>query len=96
MWVTNIRIGKETLFYTNLIIVMTEIRKIQSRRVTVHLNKVWIRFSIRKRIGGVTEIPFVGESSKRELLSLLGNWYEPESYESIFSSIASDAVFFSS
>jgi len=44
----------------------------------------------------VTEIPFVDESSKWELLSLLGNWYEPESFESIFSSIASNAVFFSS
>ena len=44
----------------------------------------------------VTEIPFVDESSEWELLSLLGDWYEPESYESIFSSIASNAVFFSS
>ena len=47
-------------------------------------------------IGIVTEIPFVDESSEQELLSLLGDWYEPESFESIFSSIASDAVFFSS
>jgi len=46
--------------------------------------------------GNVTEIPFVDESSEWELLSLLGDWYEPESFESIFSSIASDAVFFSS
>jgi len=44
----------------------------------------------------VTEIPFVDESSEQELLSLLGDWYEPESFESIFSSITSDAVFFSS
>jgi len=44
----------------------------------------------------VTEIPFVDESSEWELLSFLGNWYEPESFESVFSSIASDAVFFSS
>jgi len=43
----------------------------------------------------VTEIPFVDESSKQELLSLLGDWYEPESFESIFSSTASNAVFFS-
>jgi len=43
----------------------------------------------------VTEIPIVDESSERELLSLLGDWYKPESFESIFSSIASDAVFFS-
>jgi len=27
--------------------------------------------------GNVTEIPFVDESSERELLSLLGDWYEP-------------------
>jgi len=46
--------------------------------------------------GNVTEIPFVDESSEWELLSLLGDWYEPESFESIFSSIASNAVFFSS
>jgi len=46
--------------------------------------------------GNVTEIPFMDESSKQELLSLLGDWYEPESFESVFSSIASDAVFFSS
>jgi len=46
--------------------------------------------------GNVTEIPFVDESSERELLLLLGNWYEPESFESVFSSIASGAVFFSS
>jgi len=46
--------------------------------------------------GNVTEIPFVDESSKWELLSLLGNWYEPKTFESVFSSIASNAVFFSS
>jgi len=45
--------------------------------------------------GNVTEIPFMDESSEWELLSLLGNWYEPETFESIFSSIAFDAVFFS-
>jgi len=45
--------------------------------------------------GNVTEIPFMDESSERELLLLLGDWYEPESFESIFSSIASDALFFS-
>ena len=44
----------------------------------------------------VTEIPFVDESSERELLSLLGDWYEPESIESLFSPFPSDAVFFSS
>jgi len=44
---------------------------------------------------GVTEIPFVDESSEWELLSLLGDWYEPKSFDSIFSSLASDAVFFS-
>ena len=44
----------------------------------------------------VTEIPFVDKSSEQELFSLLGDWYEPESIESVFSSIASDAVFFSS
>jgi len=46
--------------------------------------------------GIVTEIPFVDESSEWELLLLLGDWYEPESFESVVSSIASDAVFFSS
>ena len=46
--------------------------------------------------GNVTEIPFVDKSSEWELLSLLGDWYEPESFESVFSSIASNAVFFSS
>ena len=45
--------------------------------------------------GNVTEIPFVDESSEWELLSLLGDWYEPESTESLFSSMPSDAVFFS-
>jgi len=44
----------------------------------------------------VTEIPFVDESSERELLLLLGDWYEPESFDSVFSSAASNAVFFSS
>ena len=46
--------------------------------------------------GNVTEIPFVDESSERELLLLLGDWYEPEIFEFVFSAIASDAVFFSS
>ena len=44
----------------------------------------------------VTEIPFVDEDTERELLSLLGDWYEPESIESLFSSFPSDAAFFSS
>jgi len=44
----------------------------------------------------VTEIPLVDEDTERELLSLLGDWYEPESIESLFSSMPSDAVFFSS
>jgi len=44
----------------------------------------------------VTEIPFMDKSSEQELLSLLGDWYEPETFESIFSSMPSDAVFFSS
>ena len=44
----------------------------------------------------VTEIPFVDQSTKWELLSLLGDWYEPESIESLFSSMPSNAVFFSS
>jgi len=44
----------------------------------------------------VTEIPFVDECSEWELLSLLGNWYKPETFESVFSSMPSDAVFFSS
>jgi len=44
----------------------------------------------------VTGISFVDESSKWELLLLLGDWYEPNMFDSIFSSIASDAVFFSS
>ena len=46
--------------------------------------------------GNVTEIPFVDESSERELLSLLGDWDEPKSIESLFSPLPSDAVFFSS
>jgi len=45
---------------------------------------------------GVTEIPLVDEDTERELFSLLGDWYEPESIESLFSSLPSDAVFFSS
>jgi len=45
--------------------------------------------------GIVTEIPWVDESSKQELLSLLGDWYEPNTFNYIFSSIASDAVHFS-
>ena len=44
----------------------------------------------------VTEIPFVDEDSEWELFSLLGDWYEPESIESLFSSMPSNAVFFSS
>ena len=44
----------------------------------------------------VTEIPVVDESSEWELLSLLEDWYELKSFEFIVSSIASDAVFFSS
>ena len=51
--------------------------------------------SISSCAGNVTEIPFVDESSERELLSLLGDWYEPESIESLFSTMPSDAVFFS-
>ena len=47
-------------------------------------------------IVSVTEILFVDESSKQELLSLLGDWYKPKSFDSIFSSIVSNAVFFSS
>jgi len=46
--------------------------------------------------GNVTEIPSIDEDTERELLSLLGDWYEPESIESLFSSMPSDAVFFSS
>jgi len=42
----------------------------------------------------VTEIPWVDESSERELLSLLGDWYEPDMFNSVFSSSASDAVTF--
>jgi len=44
----------------------------------------------------VTEIPMVDKSSEWELLSLLGNWYKPETFESAFSSLDSNAVFFSS
>jgi len=47
-------------------------------------------------MGTVTEIPFVDESTERELLSLLGDWYEPKSIESLSSNMPSDAVFFSS
>jgi len=43
-----------------------------------------------------TEFPFVDESTEWELLSLLGDWYEPESIESLFPSMPSDVVFFSS
>ena len=46
--------------------------------------------------GNVTEIPLVDEDTEQELFSLLGDWYEPESIESLFSSMPSDAVFFSS
>jgi len=46
-------------------------------------------------LDSVTEIPFMDESSEWELLSLLGDWYEPKSIESLFSSMPSDAVFFS-
>jgi len=45
--------------------------------------------------GNVTEIPFVDEDTERELFSLLGDWYKPERIESLFSSMPSDAVFFS-
>jgi len=45
-------------------------------------------------IHGVTEIPWVDESSKWELLSLLGDWYEPKTFNSVFFSITSDAVQF--
>jgi len=44
--------------------------------------------------GNVTEIPWVDESSEQELLSLLGDWYEPNTFDSVFSSLASDAVDF--
>ena len=44
----------------------------------------------------VTEIPFVDESSEQELLSLLGDWYEPKTFESVFSYMSSNAVLFSS
>jgi len=40
MQVTNVIIGKVALFNTNLNIVMIEIRKIQSRRVTIQLKKI--------------------------------------------------------
>jgi len=46
--------------------------------------------------GNVTEIPLVDEDTERELFSLLGDRYEPESTESLFSSLPSDTVFFSS
>ena len=45
--------------------------------------------------GIVTEIPWVDESSKQELLSLLGDWYEPDTFNSVFSLLASNAVIFS-
>ena len=47
-------------------------------------------------VTSVTEIPWMDECSKQKLLLLLGDWYEPESFDSIFSSIASDDVHFSS
>jgi len=50
MQVTNVIIGKVALFNTNLNIVMIEIRKIQSRRVTIQLKKIWIRASVGKII----------------------------------------------
>jgi len=43
----------------------------------------------------VTEIPWIDENSEWELLSLLGDWYKPKSFDSVFSSIVSDAVHFS-
>jgi len=46
--------------------------------------------------GNVTEIPWMDKSCEWELLLLLGDWYEPDTFDSIFSSCASDAVFFSS
>jgi len=46
--------------------------------------------------GNVTEIPFVDEDTEQELFLLLGDWYEPKSIEFLFSSMPSDAVFFSS
>jgi len=45
--------------------------------------------------GSVTEIPWVDKSSKRELLLFLGDWYKLGTFDSVFSSIASDAVHFS-
>jgi len=54
-----------------------------------------VQYMMENKIADVTEIPPVDESSKWELLLLLGNWYEPESFESVLSSIASDTVFFS-
>jgi len=50
MRVTNVIIGKEALFYTDLNIVMIEIRKIQSGRVTIQLKKIWIWTLIGKRM----------------------------------------------
>jgi len=50
MRITNVIIGKEALFNTNLNIVMIEIRKIQSGRVTIQLKKIWIWASVGKRI----------------------------------------------
>ena len=50
MRVTNVIIGKEALFYTNLNIVMIEVRKIQSGRVTIQLKKIWVWASIGKRV----------------------------------------------
>lgn len=45
--------------------------------------------------GNVTEIPWMDKSNEWELLSLLGDWYEPRSFDFIFSYIASNAVHFS-
>jgi len=59
-------------------------------RVSCHL------VLVRPLTLAVKEIPFVDKSSERELLLLLGDWYEPESIESLFSFMPSDAVFFSS
>jgi len=56
---------------------------------------VTINFVLRTSRTDVTEIPLVDEDTERELLLLLGDWYEPESTESLFSSMPSDAVFFS-
>ena len=46
--------------------------------------------------GNVTKIPWMDESSEWKLLLLLGDWYESETFDSIFSFITSNAVHFSS